>query len=76
MTLIDRLKAAWSALTEVEEPVNEGHRYAIVIGDTGYYADSYTIDPYSGLPEWDYQGADGHIHGKRYEGWVLKEFRK
>lgn len=69
MKVIDRLKAAWEALKGTEEePVNGGHRYWIVIGDSCYMADSYSIDPYSGLPEWDYQGPDGHIHGKRYEG--------
>jgi hypothetical protein len=75
MGMIDRLKAALSALTEEDEPVNGGHKFGIVIGDSCFMADSYTIDPYSGLPEWDYQGPEANIHGKRYEGWVLKEFR-
>lgn len=75
MTIIDRLRASWDALTAPEKDPQEDHRYGIVIGDTCYMADSYTIDPYSGDPEWDYQGADGSIHGKKYDGWILKEFR-
>jgi hypothetical protein len=75
MSIIDRIKAAWQAFREEDEPANGGHRYGIVIGDSCFMADSYTIDPYSGLPEWDYKGSEVTIHGKRYEGWVLKEFK-
>lgn len=73
MRLIDRLRAAYEAFVGVE--VEESHRYGIVIGDSCYLADSYTIDPYSGDPEWDYSGLDGNIHCKKYDGWILKEYR-
>jgi hypothetical protein len=73
MGLIDRLKAAYSAFMG-EENQQEYHRYGIVIGDACYLADSYTINLYDGSPEWDYYGADGHIHGKKYDGWILKEY--
>lgn len=76
MLLIDRLRAAWQAFRGEEEEEDEPyHRYGIVIGDTCYLADSYTIDPYSGDPEWDYAGQDGEIHCKKYDGWILKEYR-
>ena len=70
--MLDRLKAAWYAFRDHDtEP---DHKYHIVIGDARYMADSYRICPYSGLPEWDYEGLDGRIHCKAYEGWILKEF--
>lgn len=76
MLLIDRLRAAWQAFRGEEEEEDEPcHRYGIVIGDSCYLADSYTIDPYSGDPEWDYTGQDGAIHCKKYDGWILKEYR-
>lgn len=75
MSLLDRLKAAWNAFRDEDGQINQGHRYGIVMGDSCYMADSYQIDPYSGLPEWDYSGIDGDIHCKRYEGWILKEFK-
>lgn len=74
MSFISRLQAAYAAFRGEEEPINGGHRYAIVIGECAYMADAYWIDPYSGLPEWTYQGADGKIWCKRYEGWILKVF--
>lgn len=73
MGLFGRLKAAYNAFV-CEEQEQEPHRYGIVIGDTCYLADSYVINPYDGSPEWDYHGADGHIHGKKYDGWILKEY--
>ena len=74
MGLIGRLRAAWAALVS-DEHDNESHRYGIVIGDMCYLADSYSVDPYNGLPEWDYHGADGNIHVKYYGDWVLKEYQ-
>lgn len=50
MGLIGRLRAAWAALVS-DEHDNESHRYGIVIGDMCYLADSYSVDPYNGLPE-------------------------
>lgn len=71
--MINRLKAAWNALWDQDnEPF---HKYHIVIGEARYMADSYRICPYSGLPEWDYEGQDGKIHCKAYGEWILKEFR-
>jgi hypothetical protein len=64
MSIIDRLRAAYAAF-QGEEDAQECHRYGIVIGDSCYLADSYTIDPYSGDPEWDYTGLDGAIHCKK-----------
>lgn len=75
MSIIDRLRAAYAAF-QGEEDAQECHQYGIVIGDTCYLADSYTIDPYSGDPEWDYAGLDGAIHCKKYNGWILKEYKQ
>jgi hypothetical protein len=75
MSIIERLKAAYEAFRG-EEYAQEYHRYGIVIGDSCYLADSYTIDSYSGDPEWDYSGLDGEIHCKKYDGWILKEYEK
>jgi hypothetical protein len=76
LKISDRLNAVWHVLRGDDVGlINGGHRYGIVIGDSCYMADSYTIDPYSGDPEWDYSGQDGKIHCKKYDGWILKEFR-
>ena len=76
MSIINRLKLAWDALKgEEEEPINEGHRFAIVIGENGYYADAYRINPYDGYPEWYYTGLDGVIHCRKMDGLVLKDFK-
>lgn len=76
MSIINRLRAAYEAFrSEEEEDADDPyHRYRIVIGDSCYLADSYSIDPYSGDPEWDYSGLDGDIHCKKYDGWILKEY--
>ena len=75
MSFRDRIRAAWHAfLGDADE--QEYHRYGIVIGEVSYMADSYSIDPYDGSPEWDYYGADGHIHCKKHDGWILKEWHK
>jgi hypothetical protein len=74
MSIIDRLRAAYAAFRGKED--DPYHQYGIVIGDTCYLADSYTIDPYSGDPEWDYTGQDGEIHCKKYNGWILKEYKQ
>ena len=65
-TLLDRLKAAWEAFRNHDNEPD--HKYHIVIGDARYMADAYSICPYSGLPEWDYDGLDGRIHCKAYGG--------
>jgi len=75
MGLIDRLKAAWTAFREDKEPLNGGHRYGIVIGDSCYMADAYRISEYDGQPVWYYSGADGNIKGRKMDGWILKDFR-
>ena len=74
MSIIDRLRAAYEAFRGEEEERSEYHRYGIVIGESCYLADSYTIDPYSGDPEWRYSGLDGEIRCKKYDGWILKEY--
>lgn len=75
MSWLSRLQAAWTALIgEDDGPVNGGHRYGIVIGDICYEADVYRIDPYSGLPEWEYMDGKTRISCKRFDYWTLKDY--
>ncbi len=75
MSIISRLRAAWGALRDSDDgPINQGHRYGIVIGDSCYMADAYAINPYDGYPSWFYDGADGQILCQKMDGWVLKDF--
>jgi hypothetical protein len=75
MKFFDRIKAAWHALRNEDEPTNQGHRYAIVIGENGFYADEYRINPYDGQPEWYYEGPNERLHCRKMDGWVLKDFK-
>jgi hypothetical protein len=69
------MKAAWAALWSSKDPLNQGHRYGIVIGDSCYMADAYAINPYDGYPSWFYDGIDGLILGQKMDGWILKDFK-
>ena len=75
MKILDRLKAAWAAFREDDGPVNGGHRYGIVIGNSCYMADAYRINEYDGCPEWYCSGIDGNIRGRKMDGWILKDFQ-
>lgn len=89
MNFLNRLKAAWKALTEKEkvEPLNGGHRYAIQsTSDLYCWADAVRLDPMTGEPQW-YCQRDGYCELKtKLPSWgimvdlepemTLEEFRK
>lgn len=60
-------------LNKKEHP-NQGHKYAILIGERTFMADSYKIDHMTGYPEWEYNDKDTKMKCKKYEGWILEEF--
>ena len=69
--MLERLKAAWHAFCNYD--IEPSHRYEIRIGEAGYYADEYVVDPYDGSVSWFYEGLDGRIVGRQMNGWVLKD---
>ena len=84
--MIERLKAAWKALTTEEEPRNGGHRYALQSSSDLYsWADAVRLDPMTGEPEWYCDRGDYCELKKKLPGWgilvdmepeeTLEEFR-
>lgn len=69
--MLDRIRAAYKAFRNFGQVTER--RYSIYIGDVRYKADSYRIDQYSGLPEWEFSGDDGRFKLKAYDGWILEE---
>ena len=69
--MLERLKSAWRAFCNYD--IEPSHRYEIRIGEAGYYADEYVVDPYDGSVSWFYEGLDGRIVGRQMNGWVLKD---
>ncbi len=71
MNILDRLRAAYAAFRNFGQKAD--CTYSIYIGDDRYPADSYRIDKYSGLPEWEFAGDEGKFRLKAYPGWILEE---
>ncbi len=70
--MLERLRAAWHAFCNYDQEPD--HRYEIRIGEAGFYADEYKVDPYDGSVSWFYEGLDGQIVGRKMDGWVVKDF--
>jgi len=53
MRFLERLKAAWAAFRADDDPINGGHRYAVMSSSDVYaWADAVRLDPMTGEPQW------------------------